>query len=219
MALEHDKLRRVLRLDRDFERRPHLGQESDFRLPLQVVPTRNMTAQKVATLWDTIGLSDLSQEVVKSLNLIAPEITDIGLVESMVAPRERIPLVRVSGSGEPLPLRSMGDGITRLFHITLALANARNGILLIDEFENGLHWSIQREVWNTIFRLADILDVQVFASTHSRDCIQGFADAWINNSTQGSLFRLDAGAEGPIRAKSYTLETLNDSLDTAVEIR
>jgi len=113
----------------------------------------------------------------------------------------------------------MGDGITRLFHIILALVTARNGILLIDEFENGLHWSVQSSVWKIIFRLAERLNVQVFATTHSRDCINGFEDAWRENESLGAFFRLDADKQGQVQARAYSLDILADALETAVEVR
>jgi len=71
----------------------------------------------------------------------------------------------------------MGDGLRRLFHIGLALATASKGVLLIDEFENGLHWRVQRDLWVALGKAAQEFDVQTFATTHSRDCIQGFVSA------------------------------------------
>ena len=222
MAQEGDKLRRIMRLDREIEyvRRPATAPEPDMRYPLQVVPTRNMLPQRVASLWDITGLTDLAQEVVEGIRLIEPDIQDIAFVEGSVSLREsRVPLLRIQGVREPLPLKSMGDGMTRLFHIILALVNAQNGILLIDEFENGLHWSVQEAVWQTVFRLADRLNVQVFATTHSRDCIAGFEQAWTEHDDAGAFFRLDVSGDAGVKARRYTLDTLNDSLHTAVEVR
>jgi AAA15 family ATPase/GTPase len=131
---------------------------------------------------------------------------------------DRIPLVRIDGIKEPLPLKSMGDGMTRIFHIIVALVNAQHGILLVDEFENGLHWSVQPLVWKMIFRIAQDLDVQVFATTHSRDCIAGFDSAWNENEGLGAFFRLEA-REGRVDVTEYTSDTLTDSIDMDVEIR
>ena len=50
----------------------------------------------------------------------------------------------------------------RTFGIALALVNARNGLLLIDEFENGLHYLVQPDLWRLIFQVARRLNVQVF---------------------------------------------------------
>ncbi|GAK53508.1 Gll3079 protein [Candidatus Moduliflexus flocculans] len=71
----------------------------------------------------------------------------------------------------------MGDGMTHLFHIILGLVNARGGILLIDEFENGLHHEIHQQIWELIFDLATQLNVQVFATTHSNDTIEALERA------------------------------------------
>lgn len=113
----------------------------------------------------------------------------------------------------------MGDGITRLFHIILALVNAKNGVLLVDEFENGLHWSVQEKVWETVFQLAERLDVQVFATTHSRDCVQAFQAAWERYPSQVAYYRMEADSQGEVQARRYSLDTLADSIATDVETR
>jgi AAA15 family ATPase/GTPase len=153
--------------------------------------------------------------------MIEPRVEGVALVEDLYSRSrgdERIPLVRMAGVKEPLPLKSMGDGMTRLFHIIVALVNAQNGILLIDEFENGLHWSIQPLVWDVVFRVAERLNVQVFATTHSRDCIQGFDQAWRKRVDQGAFFRLDLKDE-MVRVREYAAETLADALEAEVEVR
>ena len=66
----------------------------------------------------------------------------------------------------------MGDGINRILTIILAMVNCENGYLLIDEFENGLHYSVQEKLWEIIFYLAKRLNIQVFATTHSNDTIE-----------------------------------------------
>ena len=222
MAQEGDKLRRVMRVNRDadFVRRIGALADPEAKLPVQVVPTRNMLPSKVASLWDVVGLTDLAEEVVEGLRLIEPLVQDIAFVEGSVSAREaRVPLVRIKGGSEPLPLRSLGDGMTRLFQIVLALVNARDGVLLVDEFENGLHWSVQPAAWKTVFRLATKLNVQVFASTHSRDCVAGFEKAWNDRPADGNFLRLDPDPDFGVKTRQYSLETLADSLETAVEVR
>ncbi|MCP4217487.1 MAG: AAA family ATPase, partial [bacterium] len=97
--------------------------------------------QKVEKLWDRINITDLEEEVTRCLQLIEPGVGKIGFVGSG-GNRKRIPIIRYSGSDERLPLKSLGDGMTRLFHIVLSMVNAAEGYVLIDELENGLHWSI-----------------------------------------------------------------------------
>ena len=118
-----------------------------------------------------------------------------------------------------MPLKSMGDGMTRIFHIILALVNARNGFLLVDEFENGLHWSVHPKLWNIIFRLAEDLNVQVFVTTHSQDCIRGFHAIWKEQEEKGSFYRLDPDSDMGARVTAYHCETLSDALEMDVEVR
>ena len=70
----------------------------------------------------------------------------------------------------------MGDGINRILTIILAMLNCENGVLLIDEFENGLHYSVQHQLWKVINDLSTKLNVQVFATTHSMDTLRSLSE-------------------------------------------
>ena len=227
IAEEGEKIRRLFRLEmdiRDVQRNSLRGlydsQESDLKYVCQIVSTDNMPNRKLASLWDLTSLTDLAPEVISSLGLIDKRVLGVGFVENIRIrnDRDRIPLVKLKGASEPLPLKSMGDGMTRIFHIAVALVNAKNGILLIDEFENGLHWTVQPKVWDIIFQLAERLNVQIFATTHSRDCVQAFEQIWNKYPESGAFFRLDE-KNSKIKATEYTLETLADSLEMDVDVR
>jgi len=231
---ENERTRRLFRLDRSIEeirRNSRLSYEKtafESRYRLQTVATENMPNQKIANLWDLTSLTDLESDVYSALKLIDSRVTGVAFVEDIInrdsgsssrlSRSNRIPLVKLKGIDEPLPLKSMGDGMTRLFHIIVSLVNAKDGLLLIDEFENGLHWGIQPKVWDIIFQLSEKLNVQVFATTHSRDCITSFDSAWNKYPEFGAFFRLDRKND-MIKATEYTLETLTDSLETDVEVR
>jgi AAA15 family ATPase/GTPase len=227
VAEEGERTRRLFRLDRDVRdirrnsRILYERQESELKYTWQIVSTENMPNRKLAALWDLTSLTNLESEVISALGLIDDRVSGVAFVEDISKGRSgdnRIPLVKIKGIDEPLPLKSMGDGITRLFHIIVALVNARNGLLLIDEFENGLHWSVQPKVWDIVFQLSERLNVQVFATTHSRDCIEGFDSAWNKYPALGAFFRLDP-KDGLIKATEYTSETLTDAIEMDVEVR
>jgi hypothetical protein len=150
-----------------------------------------------ASLWDRVALTDLKNVVLESLRIIAADIQDVNLVGIHEGNGDRIPMVRVSESAVPLPLKSVGEGVNRLFGITLALVTARNGMLLIDEVESGLHYSVQTDLWRLIFRVAERLNVQVFATTHSWDCIKGFQEAARETSQDGLLISLRQKKDQP----------------------
>ncbi len=141
-------------------------------------------------LWDKIALSDREHDVVDALRIIAPEIAAVSMVGGEGSRQPRMAIVRVTGQARPLPLRSFGDGLNRLFGIVLSLANAKNGLLLIDEVENGMHHTIQADVWRAMFRLSKRLNVQVFATSHSWDSIEAFQKAAAEDPEEGVLIRL-----------------------------
>lgn len=148
-------------------------------------------------LWDAVALSDDESEVIEALRILEPEIQKVSMAGGE-ASRDRYAIVRTSRFPRPVPLRSFGDGLNRLFGIALSLVNAKGGLLLIDEFENGMHYSVQFDTWRAIFRLARSLDVQVFATSHSWDAIEAFQQAAAESPEDGALIRLTRRGEDVI---------------------
>ena len=160
-------------------------------IPCQYVsPYGGERTATLGTLWDRIALSTLEQHVVDALRIIDPAISAVSMVGGTDPRRPRTAIVRSDRIARPIPLRSFGDGLNRLFGIALSLVNAKGGLLLIDEFENGMHHSVQLDAWRMIFRLATQLDIQVFATSHSWDAIEAFQKAARETEEEGVLVRL-----------------------------
>lgn len=176
-----------------------------------------LSRQEIGNLWDNIALTDLEQDVVSSLQIIDKRVERINLVDDKVD--RRIPKVKLQGMNTPLPMRSLGEGINRLFGLILALIDAQNGFLLIDEIETGLHYSVQPDVWRLIFTLAKRLDVQVFATSHSVDCIKAFQLAAAEHKhTEGVLIRLQQKS-GTIRSVTFDENELAIIAREQLEVR
>jgi hypothetical protein len=155
------------------------------------IAANGLTRGQVGELWDGISLTDLEKDVLDALRIIAPGVERLSLVGDPA--QRRTPIVKIKDINQPIPLRSLGDGMQRTLGIALALVNAKDGFLLIDEFENGLYYSVQPNLWRLIFEVARRLNVQVFATTHSWDCIEGFQKAAsADKQTEGILIRLES---------------------------
>ena len=113
------------------------------------VGPNSLTVERQAELWDEVALSALEDEVMASLQLVMPDIERISLIAGKIDP-SRVPFVRVKGAAHPFPLKRLGDGVNRLF--ALALVHAKGGLLLLDEIDNGIHYSLQESVWTFISR-------------------------------------------------------------------
>ncbi len=92
-------------------------------------------------------------------------------------------LLEIKRAEEPfMPLSYFGDAINKIANIAIQIIINKGSILLIDEVENGLHYTTHREFWKYIFDLAALFDVQVFATTHSAEMIKAFAEALSDES-------------------------------------
>jgi predicted ATPase len=191
-----------------------------FLYPSLFIPAGGISTENVASYWDRVALTDEEDLATAALRILAPGVERISVVGDADGPHERRVMVRVKGQATPVPLRTMGDGMNRLLGIVLALAVARDGILLIDEIENGLHYSVQADVWRAILRAAESLNVQVFATTHSWDCIRAFAAA-TSDSGRGDemLYRLDWRIAGRVRAVRYTAAEIVIAAEQQIEVR
>jgi predicted ATP-dependent endonuclease of OLD family len=185
---------------------------------VQFVSAQGLTDKKAAQLWDAISLKDLETDVINSLKLVEKTIVGLSFVEGDRSAQNRLPVVKLENQAERIPLKSLGDGVTRVFHIILSLVNAKGGVLLIDEFENGLHWAVQQSIWEIVFQLAETLNVQVFCTTHSRDCIDGFGNIWEKYPQYGAFFRLFTRNQ-IVFAQEYDIDMFSDSLETDVDVR
>ena len=75
------------------------------------------------------------------------------------------------GMAEMLPARVTGDGLRRYLSIVACAANPTIDMILIDEIDNGLHYSVYQKLWQALFALAVTTDKQVFVTTHSKETL------------------------------------------------
>jgi AAA15 family ATPase/GTPase len=98
----------------------------------------------------------------------------------------------IPGLPEKVPLVSVSSGVNKLTSILLALSMAENNIVFIDEIENGLHYSRLESTWRAMFQLAEKNGAQVFASTHSEECLRALATVFEKNPHGMTLIRTEA---------------------------
>ncbi|MDE2785494.1 MAG: AAA family ATPase [Chloroflexota bacterium] len=163
------------------------------------------------------------ERAIEALNLVADSPAErVALVDSgtRIGPRAgRRSIVKLNGQDTPVPLRSLGDGAVRSFAIALTLAASTDGFLLIDEAENGIHHSIQAKFWNMVLQTAERNNVQVIATTHSWDCVVGFAKAANELAdVEGVLYRIQRNRER-LSAVEYPESELEIAAEHHIEVR
>ena len=142
-----------------------------------------------------------------------------------VITRGAVPMIHaeLEGHDRLLPMPLLGDGMNRLLSLALVIGASPEGgaLVLVDEIENGLHHSVMQSVWSGIAQFAREFDVQIFATTHSWECIHAAHKAFSEDELYDfRLHRLDRiGDEDDIKAVTYDQETLEAALEMEFEVR
>ncbi len=125
------------------------------------------------------------------------------------------------GLPKPTSMASMGDGINRLVSLLLEMSDVPHGVIFIDEIENGIHYSVQKDVWDAISLFAREMDIQVFATTHSYEMIEAAHDAFKDDDPYEFRFhRLYRDATtGNIEARTYNEFSIDAAISRDREVR
>jgi hypothetical protein len=146
---------------------------------VQFIRSNGMTAPDTIRLFDDIVLTENEEHVTQALRIIEPTIERIASVgtERRLFFRDAPGgvFLKLSDVAQRIPIGSTGDGMWRMLGLALALANAKGGVLLVDQIDTGLHYSVMENMWRMVSERAAALTVQVFATTHSRDCYESLA--------------------------------------------
>lgn len=209
-GLRTDQLRRMTRM-RD---------EEDS--PVMLITTGALNRDQVVALFDAVVLSPEEEIVLDALRTIEPMIERIApiLTDQRYFRHDRGGMVvKLKNSKQRIPIGSLGDGIWRLLGIALALASAQGSVLLIDEIDTGLHYSVMDDMWRLVRETAKRLNVQVFATTHSRDCYESLAAisrADVDVDTEVSIQRIDRGKE---KAVAFSERDIVIAAERSIEVR
>lgn len=194
---------------------------SDEAIPHTFVWSKGIDNQILSLWWDKIALTPMEDEVIEALQIIVPNLSRVNLVSASAREGnpERIPVVRIKEQAAPLPMKSLGEGINRMFGLALALVSSGGGLLMVDEVETGLHYSVQTDMWRLVFKTAKRLNIQVFATTHSSDCIRAFEEAaHEDEETEGVLIRLE-NKKGSVVAVPFDERKLEIATREGIEVR
>jgi hypothetical protein len=202
----------------DPEVRSHIASERDTGF--NFVTTSGFNARQIGQMWDEVVLTAEEKTVMQALQIIEPGIDRLAFVG-----RETTTscLIKLRDRDEPVPLGSMGEGIRRVLALAVGLARARRHTklryLLVDEIDTGLHHSVMTGVWRMVVAVARRLDLQVFATTHSLDCLHALASLYEADASirdEVLLHRIEKGCD---RTTVYTADELPVIREHRMEVR
>ncbi len=134
---------------------------------------------QIRSLWDSVNELGQDGQVIDALRVVKGDIERIyfdAVHGPSFNPRVGVRF-RDTGSRELLPIGVLGQGVYRMLELAVALVWCQGGVFLIDEIDTALHWSIMGDLWKFVIETAGNNGTQVFATTHSLDCLKGLA--WV----------------------------------------
>lgn len=156
-------------------------------------------------------------ELIKILNVIEPKLNKIVISIN----GENVFISGNVGLERLIPISQMGSGLNKFMSIILSIIECKNGVVLIDEIENGLHYTVLKKFWEVIYEASIISNVQIFATTHSYECISAAHQVFSQKEKYDfGLYRIDEKKEkGEFFVTKYDKEILETALEMNFEVR
>jgi energy-coupling factor transporter ATP-binding protein EcfA2 len=181
------------------------------------LPIESFAASELVEIWGRLALTPMEDLVLRALRFLDPAIERIAAIPTRFRNRGGF-ILRRQGDDQPVPIGSMGDGIWRMLSLAIALAHCRGGTLLVDEIDTGLHYTVMSKMWRLVHDAAREFGVQVFATTHSFDCIYSLAQVCENEEDRQAvtIHRIDAAKAQSVR---YDEDEIAAAAEHQIEVR
>lgn len=119
-----------------------------------------------------------------------------------------------TGLPKLMPIHFAGLGVQKFVCIASIVSSLKDGVLLIDEFENGLHYKTMDVLWNAVVSLCKERNVQLFVTTHSYECIESFITA----APEGVVYRIERKDDSH-KAIRYAPDEVSEAIKKRWELR
>ncbi len=186
--------------------------------PALFVTAASLDVDRMSHMWRDLVLEGREQEVINALKLVEPNLQSVHFLSGNGHGSNPIVLGH-QGRTRRTPIGSHGDGTRRLLALALSLTDLSGGVLLFDEIDTGFHWTVLEDVWKLVVQHASAANIQVFATTHSYDCICGLASFVASNpelAAEVSVYKVERALERAVRFDGAAVER---AVNSGIELR
>ena len=191
---------------------------------VQFVTLDSLDGEALREAWDTALKEGRETEAIDAVRLLHEDVESIVFLTSDASRAESGRagvLLGLGGNGrrERVPLGTHGDGMHRLLALSLGLVRASGGFLLIDEIDTALHWTVMDDMWRLVVETARKSSMQVFATTHSFDCIRGLSalvESRPDLAGEVSIHKIEKRLD---KAVNLDAEDLQVAIEQSIEVR
>jgi len=184
------------------------------KLKCQAVSVQHHSLESLVKVYaNAVKRKNGEERIEQLLREVDPRIQKVRLYPA----DNRLEILVDIGLPEALPVSEVGQGIYRLITIFSELIGEKPNVCIIDEIENGIHHSMLEQVWSGLAAAATDLNVQVFATTHSQECIEAAHAAFSHRETYDlsiiQLFRVEDGVQGRVLDQKHIEAAMAGEID------
>lgn len=190
----------------------------EFESTEEILPTwllfaaqQTVYPRETAARFSILRKEARDKDFIEAFRSIYPWISDVSVETAGGGP-----VVHGRVQNKLIPLTAISGGVNRIAAILLAIAHRRDGIVLVDEIENGVFYGDQAACADAILRFARKFNCQVFMSTHSVEWLRNFAAAAGKRLDDITLWRLERDVSAPSR---FSGKTFKAGVDYGAEVR
>lgn len=189
------------------------GQENQFsRIPYssQFVSQTRSHGSSLAEQFSKLAMKDQEQSVISALKLVEPNLRNIRNVAATGQ------LWADIGLDDLLPLVLLGNGMGRVAQMIVSLFTVPDGLLLIDQFEDGIYHSLYAKVWKAIYDASVSANVQVITTTHNYECLCAIWESI--DLDEFRIHRLESTG-GLNRCVTYSPDAISGAMKHGIDVR
>lgn len=195
--------------------------------PTRFLAPHSFSVAAMRDTWDRVQIEGRDGEVLDAVRLVAPEVESVYFLvgdgfrssHGPAYPSTAGILARLRDQKRQIPLGGLGDGLRRVLELSLSLIETADGFLLADELDTGLHWTVMQHLWRFIIDASRRSAVQIFATTHSLDCLHGLASLFRKSpelASEVSVFKLDRRLPKAVR---FDADNVDAAISMNIELR
>jgi hypothetical protein len=185
-----------------------------FDAPTEVyffAANRTYSSGEAASRLSVLSRAFRSTEIVDIFRSVFPSVIDLSV--EVIAGQPAV-FAQIDGRREKVPLPSASGAMNKVASVLLAIPQQRGCVFLIDEIENGIYYDRLPAVWRSILHFCKLYDGQVFATTHSAECLR--AAALVAEESPEEFAVIHTGPNGP---RKFEGKKLIDAMNFDIEIR
>jgi len=185
-----------------------------------VTANKRLGPSALAELVSEVQDRGAGEELIDSLRAFDARLEEVNVRYERVQRQATVTVAlrEADGGYTRQPITSLGDGSRRLVELQLLLPTARDGVGLVDEVDSGIYYESLGLLWNMLNEISKSADVQIFATTHSQECVTAAIEAFDEEPAAFRLHRISRWDDG-LRIATYDHETAEAAFELRLEVR